>query len=174
MKILIVLESVTITFNEGNIWTPSKLVPNILRVNVEITCNIDTEKIEDKSIEPNPIKRRSMNGTVIIITNSRWMRWVLFALNIINMIIGANNGNITYGSLTNEAHTNNTANPIDDMASCFFMYLTAKYIPMIEKTNDNCSVKNATDIKAYVGMNINEINAKFFALSFISSNSMIL
>ena len=170
MKILIVLESVTITFNEGNIWKPSKLTPNILRVTVEITCNNEKEKMGlDK-----PIKRRSMNGTVIIITNIRWIRWVLFALNIINMIIGANNGNIAYGSLTNDAHTNNTANPIDDMTSCFFMYLTAKYIPIIEKTNDNCSVKNATDIKAYVGMNNNEINVKFFALSFISNNSMIL
>ncbi len=170
MKILIVLESVTITFNEGNIWTPNKLVPNILRVNVKITCNIEKEKMGPGK----PVKRRSMNGTVIIITNSRWIKWDLFALNIINIIIGANSGNIIYGSLTNEAHTNNIANPIDDIASCFFMYLTAKYIPIIEKTNDNCSVKNATDIKAYVGMNNNEINVKFFALSFISNNSMIL
>ena len=115
-----------------------------------------------------------MNGIVIIVTNSRLMKCDLFILNIINIIIGANNGNITYGSLTNEAHTNNTANPIDEMASCFFMYLTAKYIPIIEKTNDSCSVRNVTDINAYVGMNSNEITVIFLALSFIPSNSVIL
>ena len=51
INIFIVLEIVVITFNDGNIWKPNKLAPNILRCNVAIIWENEKERIEDKPIE---------------------------------------------------------------------------------------------------------------------------